>query len=106
MNEILELESQLAFARNDGSRKYLDGEISREELKKWLMKYNLYTHARADQAIAFAEKYRSYLINYNYGKKLCRDFVESKVGTEGNAEKRWEVFADLISKPYTPSDLK
>ncbi|MBL1215292.1 MAG: hypothetical protein HND52_18140 [Ignavibacteriae bacterium] len=104
--EILELESELAFARNDGSRKYLDGEISREELKKWLMKYNLYTPARADQAIAFAEKYRSYLINYNYGKKLSRDFVESKVGTEGSTAKRWEVFADLISKPYTPSDLK
>ena len=53
--------------------------------------------------VKFIDQYRSYVINYNLGKDLVRQYVERHAGT--NDEKRWRVFADLLSSPRLPSDL-
>ncbi len=104
--KTLNLFEQLNFARNEASRKYYDGEFTKEELQSWLVKYCLSTPERAAKSVDFVDTYGSYIINYNYGQQLVKEYIESRVGTSDNPSKRWEIFTDLISKPYTPSDLK
>lgn len=103
--EILNLIEKLNYARNEASRKYYDGEFDKEQMKDWLVKYCLYTPERAEQSISFIDTYGSYIINYNYGQTLCAEYIEAKGGTADNPDKRWELFEELISHPYTPSDL-
>lgn len=97
---------QIDFAGNEAARKYLNGEISREEAADMLVKYNLYPKDRALQRTRFMDKYRSYVINYNLGRELVRRYIESNGGTDSNSQKRWELFEELLSNPYTASMLK
>ena len=48
--------------------------------------------ARAEQRTRFFDDYRSYVINYNLGKDLVKQFIESRGGTDANPEKRWAEF--------------
>lgn len=104
--EILHLVEKLGFARNTASRKYYDGEITKEEMKKRLIKYSLLTEQRAEKSVDFLNKYGSYIINYNYGQELCENYIERLGGTDEDPSQRWKLFTELISNPYTPSDLK
>jgi hypothetical protein len=54
--------------------------------------------------VRFIDKYRSYVINYNLGEELVREYIETKAGAEPAA--RWRVFGELISSPRLPSGLK
>ena len=54
------------------------------------------------QRVDFFDTYRSYVINYNLGKDLVRDYVESGTTT---ADERWEKFEYLLSNPLLPKDL-
>jgi hypothetical protein len=103
---ILEKIGQLDFAGNEVARRYLNKEISREEAADLLVKYNLYQKDKALQRTRFMDKYRSYVINYNLGKELVKNYVESKGGTHRNPNRRWEIFEELLSNPYTASMLK
>lgn len=51
----------------------------------------------------FTEKYRSYVINYSYGRDLVGAYVDAVGGTD--EAKRWAVFAQLLSSPTVPADL-
>lgn len=104
--KILGLMGDLNYAGNEAARKYLNGEISRKEAAKWLEKYLLYAPDRALQRTRFFDQYRSYVINYNLGKDLVANYVESRGGTTDNPEKRWEIFKELLSNPHTASSLK
>lgn len=103
---VLELVGKLAFSGNEAARDYLDGKISKENAVNWLVKYALNTKARAEQRIKFIEKYRSYVINYNVGKQIVREYVERHGGTDENPAKRWELFEYILSHPLTASALK
>jgi len=70
---------------------------------KWLEKYALSTAARARQRVKFFDQYRSYVINYNLGKDLVRQYVERHAGS--SPAKRWRVFGELLASPRLPSDL-
>ena len=70
---------------------------------KWLEKYQLNAPERALQRTRFFDQYRSYVINYNLGKDLVANYIESKGGTADQPEKRWEVFKELLSNPNTAS---
>ncbi|MCX2739914.1 hypothetical protein [Pontibacter anaerobius] len=104
-DSILEKISQLDFAGNEAARLYLNGEISREQAADMLVKYNLYQKDRALQRTRFMDKYRSYVINYNLGQQLVRNYIEANGDTDDNPEKRWELFEELLSNPYTASML-
>ncbi len=104
--DMQELRDKLSFAGNEAAKKYLDGKISREEAAKWLVKYNLFTLDRALQRTRFFDKYRSYVINYNYGKYLVKNYVESNGGTEENLEKRWKIFSEILSSPISASMIE
>jgi hypothetical protein len=103
---IQELTKGLSYAGNEAARQYLDGKISREAATQWLVKYALMTPDRARQRIDFIEKYRSYVINYNFGQDLVKRYIEKNGGTAVNPEKRWELFKNLLSNPHTPSQLQ
>ncbi|GAB3820055.1 hypothetical protein GCM10028895_19380 [Pontibacter rugosus] len=103
---ILSKINKLNFAGNEAARLYLDGKISREEAADWLVKYNFYEKEKALQRTRFIDRYRSYVINYNLGQELVRQYVESRGGTADNPKKRWERFGELLSTPNTASMLQ
>jgi hypothetical protein len=59
--------------------------------------------ARAQQRVRFFDTYRSYVINYNYGRDLVKQYVEERAGPD--PARRWHVFAELLSSPRLPSGL-
>ena len=95
----------LAFADNEAARGYLDGRLSRTEAEAFLVSYSLRTEAQAAQRLRFIDTYRSYVINYNLGEQLVRDWVERQGGTLADPDRRWAVFVDLISSPRLPRAL-
>lgn len=104
--EVQELVQKLTYAGNEAARRYLDGDITREQAVDWMVKYALYTRDRAEQRLRFVDRYRSYVINYNWGQDLVKQYVERQGGTPDNPQKRWEIFEELISSPRLPSGLQ
>jgi hypothetical protein len=103
---IQDLTAGLSYAGNEAARQYLDGKISREKAADWLVKYALMTPDRAKQRMDFIDKYRSYVINYNYGQDVVKQYIEKNGGTADNPAKRWELFKELLSNPHTPSQMQ
>jgi hypothetical protein len=95
----------LAFADNEAARGYLDGHLDRAGAEAFLVRYSLRTAAQAAQRLRFIDTYRSYVINYNLGEQLVRDWVERQGGTVADPARRWAVFVDLISSPRLPRAL-
>ncbi|MCA9731624.1 hypothetical protein KC799_05825 [candidate division KSB1 bacterium] len=102
---VFELTQKLSYAGNEAARQFLDGKISRQQAIDWLIKYALMEPDRAAQRVRFIEKYRSYVINYNWGQDMVKNWVEKQGGTAEEPEKRWQIFGKLLSNPYMPSDL-
>jgi hypothetical protein len=102
---VREIVDRLAYAGNEAARRYLNGEIGREEAARWLAEYALYPRDRAEQRVRFFDQYRSYVINYNLGKDLVRRYIESRGGAPENPTKRWAEFEKLLSSPRLPSEL-
>jgi len=103
---VQELTQKLSYAGNEAARRYLDGTISREQAVDWLMRYALTPRDRSEQRVRFIERYRSYVINYNFGQDLVKEYVEKHGGTADHPEERWRVFTALISSPRLPSGLR
>ena len=55
---------------------YLDGNIDRGKALELTQRYQLVSRARAEQSLAFTDRYRSYVINYSSGEDLIRAYVE------------------------------
>jgi hypothetical protein len=104
--EVQALVEQLSYAGNEAARRYLDGKIDRDAAAAWLQRYALMPRDRAAQRVRFFDQYRSYVINYNYGKDLVRAYIESRGGTAENPAKRWQEFERLLSSPRLPSGLR
>ena len=104
--EIETLKSQLDYAGNEAARGYLDGAMDGEQAVDWLVTYALMPEPRARQRLAFIEQYRSYVINYNLGLDMVRSHIENLGGTSDHPELRWQLFAELLSNPYLPSQLR
>jgi hypothetical protein len=101
---IFDLATELGYAGNEAARRYLNGDIDATQASDWLTRYALYEPARAQQRVRFIDKYRSYVINYNLGQDLVRRYVEAR--SSGDAQRRWDVFAELLSSPRLPSGLR
>lgn len=100
--ELLDLMSRLEYAGNEAARDYLNGAIDREQAVQWLVNYALSSPERARQRTDFFDTYRSYVINYNLGKDMVREYIERD--TENQAA-RWRKFEHLLSSPMSPADL-
>jgi len=103
---VQELTQKLSYAGNEAARRYLDGTMSREQAVDWLIRYALTPRDRSEQRVRFIERYRSYVINYNYGQDLVKQYVEKHGGTADHPAERWRVFTGLISSPRLPSGLR
>jgi len=101
--ELLELLGRLAYSGNEAARDYLNGTIDREQAVQWLVDYSLSSPERARQRTDFFDTYRSYVINYNLGKDMVREYIERD--TEDHAA-RWRKFEQLLSSPMSPADLR
>ena len=103
--KVLEIQANLSYTGNEAARNLLDGKWTREQTVEWLQKNALRTKESADKYVSFIEKYRSYVVNYNLGMDIIKDYIERNGGTENNPDKRWELFEHLLSTPQTPSGL-
>ncbi|HEX2168126.1 MAG TPA: hypothetical protein VHG09_12910 [Longimicrobiales bacterium] len=105
-DRVRSLVDRLSYAGNEAARAYLNGDISADSAATWLNAYALMEPARAEQRVRFFDTYRSYVINYNYGRDLVGEYVESRGGTADDPARRWEVFKELLSTPRLPSGLQ
>ena len=103
---VQDLATQLNYAGNEAARGYLNGSMTADEAADFLYRYALMPRDRARQRVGFIEQYRSYVINYNYGLDLVRQWVEANGGTADAPARRWEVFSSLLSSPRLPSALE
>jgi len=104
--EVQKLVGKLSYAGNEAARRYLNGEIDRAAAAGYLQRWAMSPKDRAEQRTRFFDDYRSYVINYNLGQDLVREYVEKRGGTVDRPQERWKVFADLLSSPRLPSALK
>jgi hypothetical protein len=102
---IQALVDRLAYAGNEAARTYLNGTADRKQATMWLSRYAMMSPVRAEQRTRFFDTYRSYVINYNLGKDLVKQYVESKGGVAAQPAKRWEEFVRLLASPRLPSGL-
>lgn len=100
--ELQQARSELAGARLTIARDYLDGRIDRAEAVRLAQQYQLMSPERAEQSIAFVDRYRSYVINYGLGQDLVRAYVERAGKTP---EARWAAMERILSEPTLPADL-
>jgi hypothetical protein len=103
--KALVIKGKLNYARNEVARGLINGTMTEKEALRWLMDYGLFNEESAAKSISFIRANRSYVINYNYGMDLVKNYIESKGGTEAASEKRWELFGQLLSNEVKPQDL-
>ncbi|MEO6669838.1 MAG: hypothetical protein ABIN36_10205 [Ferruginibacter sp.] len=104
--KVLALKAKLAFVRNEVARGLINATMSETEGIRWLMVYGLSNREAALKSISFIKKYGSYVINYNYGLELVKNYIESNGGVNNAPAKRWALFGALLSNEITPDDLK
>lgn len=92
----------LGGARLTIAQMYLNGTISRQEAVQLSQRYLLLSPARAEQSVGFTDHYRSYVLNYGWGRDLVRQFIER--GSPDPAT-RWRRMDRLLSEPTVPTDL-
>jgi hypothetical protein len=98
----LAIRGKLNYARNEAARGIVNQTMTDKQALEWLMNYCLYNKETALKSISFIKKYRSYVINYNYGQDLVRKYIESNAI---DPKKRWDVFGKLLSNPVLPEEL-
>ncbi len=103
--KVLELADKLSYAGNEAARNYLDGNWDRDETLNYIVNFSLRSKERAIKSLEFIEKYRSYVINYNLGKDIVKDYIQRNGGIAEYPERRWQLFEELLSTPQTPSGL-
>lgn len=105
-SRVLAIAERLDYAGNEAARRYLNGEIDAAAAAAWLERYALFSPDRAQQRVRFFDQYRSYVINYNLGQDLVREWVEAGIGANPTDEARWRRFSALLASPRLPSGLR
>lgn len=103
--KALEIKGKLNYARNEAARGLVNGTMSQDKALSYLKKYCLMNEETAAKSISFIKKYRSYVINYNYGLDLVKNNIEQNGGTANNPAKRWEFFGKLLSNEVSTASL-
>ncbi|WP_193754346.1 hypothetical protein [Microbulbifer sp. Q7] len=99
---VLSLLAQLKFAENIVAREYINGKIDRDEAMARFQKYTAMSPEKAAQRVQFVDTYGAYVINYNWGKALVKQYIE---GDTESRDGRWQKFSRLLSSPRLPSSL-
>jgi len=101
--QLQTLMAELSFAGTEIARQFIDGEIDEAKAMQLLQKYQLMDAQKAAKRIKFWQAYGAYVINYNWGKLLVKNFVERGYPTE---QEKWQRFEKLLTEPYLPSELE
>jgi hypothetical protein len=102
--QVQELMARVNYAGNEAARLYIDGDVDADGAVAWLVRYAMYSPGGARQRLRFIDQYRSYVINYNLGLDLVRDFVDFD-GADPATDARWERFMRLLASPRLPGSL-
>ncbi len=102
-SEFSKLSEKLSYAGNEVARLYMNKKINAKEAQAMLQQYALMSEKRAAQRVKFFDSYGAYVINYNWGKDLVKNWVEA--GPDQTQAGRWKRFAKLLSSPRLPSTL-
>ena len=94
---------ELDGARITIAQQYLDNQIGRDRAIELLQHYQLVSHGRAAQSVAFIDHYRSYVINYVSGEDLIRAYA-NRQGADNAAH--WRAYIAILDQPTLPSDLQ
>ena len=105
-HKVQELRAKLKYAENEIARRYLNGIIEREEAVGMIETYLLFSPKKAIQRLNFIETNRSYVINYNLGRDQVAKHMKLSGADPELPEKRWQIFKELLSNPYSLSTLK
>ena len=93
LNSLNKLTKRLSHSTNATAQAYLDGKITRDEAIEQRRKYSLTSRDRAEQSVRFIEQYRSYVLNYNFGKDVVTAYIEK----QGDDQKsRWQAFERML----------
>lgn len=103
-DKVLQLISQLAFAGNEVARLYINKKISAKKATKMLQQYTLLSKDKAKKRVSFINTYGAYVINYNWGKILVKNWIAA--GPDQSPMGRWKRFTQLLSSPRLPSSLQ
>ncbi|WP_444997868.1 hypothetical protein [Aliikangiella sp. IMCC44359] len=96
---------QLSYVDNMVACRYINNEIDSEQAIRLLMKYALSSEERSRQRLAFIKHNRSYVITYNYGQDLVKDYLANQVNNQSHDE-LWRVFLELLANPKTGSMMQ
>ncbi|MBT8056621.1 MAG: hypothetical protein KJO72_06750, partial [Gammaproteobacteria bacterium] len=102
LGRLRHLTAVLGHARTATVQQYLDGNISRAEAVDRTRRYLLVSAEKAERSIRFAEKYRSYVVNYTLGEDIVRSYIETRSET---LDGRWEAFERMLTELKTASDM-
>lgn len=103
--QVQEVKQQLSYADNMVAKRYLDGEINDQEAVELLVKYTLVTEKKAQQRLGFIKANRAYVINYNLGQDIVKDYIEKQAKAGTHAE-IWALFSELLANPKTASMMQ
>ena len=78
---------------------YLSGRADRETTIQRMMRYQFHGRASAEHSLSFIDAYRSYIINYDLGRDIVRDWVERQ------GPDHWATMRTLLSSQLLPADL-
>ncbi|WP_213998663.1 hypothetical protein [Arsukibacterium sp.] len=98
---FLKLMARLSYVGNEIARQYLNGDIDGEQAVTLLQQYSLNSEAEARQRLRFFDSYGAYVINYNWGKELVKQYIEQT----DDQDERWARFIKLLSSPRIPSSM-
>jgi hypothetical protein len=102
--KALAIKGQLNYARNEVGRGLLSGSMSDSTATQWLLNYTLLNKESAAKGLLFIKKNRSYVINYNYGQDLIKNYITARAN-ETQETKRWDAFGHLLANEITPANL-
>lgn len=95
--KFIRIKEKLNYARNEAARGIINGSMDQAQIDHWLQDYALIS-----TSVPFIKKYRTYVVNYNYGKDLVRNYIEAQSET---VEDRWKPLGQLLSNPVMPKDM-
>ncbi len=96
---------KLSYADNMVAQRFIDSEITTGQAIALLMKYSLSSEAKAKQRLSFIEHNRSYVITYNYGQDLVKNYLAIKVENDSHQE-LWCKYLALLALPKTGSMME
>jgi hypothetical protein len=91
---------QMDYGQTEITRGFLDLTMSKKQFMHWYMDYGV--SASPD----FMKQYRSYIINYSYGKDLVAAYISRHGGAGKNKDQEWAAFYWLLSHEVNTDDLK